>query len=1324
MDTDRNLLFAVLALQADLIDRGQFIEACTLWSAHKDVPIENLLVERGWLTTAGKNLVEQLCHLKMSKHGGDAHASLVEVARPELFDALTTLADIPASPPASTRSGKTLAPGSRGKAGRYDLFEQLGRGGMGLILRGHDPELGRDVAVKLLREDRQDETDLKRRFVEEAQVSGQLQHPGVVPIYDLGCDENGLPYFAMKLVKGRTLADLLRDRPNPRHDVNRFLTIFEQVCQTLAYAHARGVIHRDLKPSNVMVGAFGEVQVMDWGLAKVLPNPRKEPSAAGGETVIHTARSDSTDQHSGPTGVLGTPGFMPPEQARGEIANVDERADVFGLGGLLCILLTDQPPYSDTDRHQVMKKAAAGDLSETFVRLDGSGADPELIALCKECLSPRREDRPRDARQVADRMGQYQAAVQERLHTAELERAAAEARAEEARTKVAVERRARRLTVGLAAALVLLVVGVGSSAWWIQQQRQTRAAEVARQRQQVEAEVGLAMNEARLLLDQAKAAPLDEMVKFREALAAAHRAEELARAGGASDEVRQQAALLTENITQEEESAQRDRELLVALLEVRAPQEGPRFRKNQQGFMTELTDVNIDDQFDQAFLDWDASFRVDELTTEEAAARLRGRPPAVIAEVIAALDEWASERRVQGRPRSDWQRLVDLAAALDDSASKRRELRELMLRGHLLHERVLGTLAVGLRPVPIPFDSWPGDDRNRLRQIVRETDAATEPVLGVLTLVRALRVAGDDGTAERLLRAAIRARPQEVTLHFALGKLLETQDPPRWGEAIECYTAARSLRRDLGDALANALLQAGRTDDGLLLYAQMVRDNPDNPWLHFRRGNALSMLNRHAEAEPEFRALIALKPDFADGYFNLGITLIHQNRPAEAEKAFRTTLGLRTEYPEALLMLGNTLLAQHQYEKAEMAYRRALKLRPRYAIGFINLGKALLSQNRLEDAEAAYRTAFELDPEDYQAAVNLSVVLSKQQRYPEAEDAARKALRLNRDGADAHYQLGLALYGQNRYREAEAEFRAALRLEPDSAREWSELGNALLRLSRYPEAETAYRMALGIKPHFPPAHVNLANVLSVQGRFVEAEESAREAVKLDDRLVEGHANLGIALREQGRFVEALKPFQRCEELLSKSPNAQASAANRTRQCQRLIALESKLPAILSGEIQPANTGECLEFAALCGRYKRLPVSAVRLYMIAFAADPKQADDLLAQHRYKAACSAVQGAAGEGTDTELLPDKVQAMLRRQALLWLRIDLAFYTQEAAGPVAAARAGVQRRLTRWLQEPGLRSIREREALDQLPENERRQWRRLWDDVAELLAKMEEGK
>jgi serine/threonine protein kinase len=248
------------------------------------------------------------------------------------------------------------------QVGRYLVEGEIARGGMGVILRATDTALGREVAVKVLHERFVPDTAAARRFDDEARIAAQLQHPAIPPIHDLGTLPDGRPFLVMKRIKGHTLDVLLAARPDPCHDQGRFVAVFEQICQALAYAHAHRVIHRDLKPSNVMVGAFGEVQVMDWGLAKVLasrdgPRPEADPNETTGATEVRSLRDN--DASATQTGsVLGTPAYMAPEQARGQIDRLDERTDVFGLGAILCEVLTGKPPFTQGHSSVLIRRAA------------------------------------------------------------------------------------------------------------------------------------------------------------------------------------------------------------------------------------------------------------------------------------------------------------------------------------------------------------------------------------------------------------------------------------------------------------------------------------------------------------------------------------------------------------------------------------------------------------------------------------------------------------------------------------------------------------------------------------------------------------------------------------------------------------------------------------------------------------------------------------------------------------------------------------------------------------------------------------------------------
>ena len=520
-------------------------------------------------------------------------------------------------------------PASAGDAGRYQLLGEIARGGMGVVLKGRDVDVGRDVAVKVLLEKHRDSPEMVRRFVEEAQIAGQLQHPGIVPVYELGRLPDARLYIAMKLIRGRTLAALLEGRADAAEDRSRYLAVFEQVCQTMAYAHSCGVIHRDLKPSNVMVGSFGEVQVMDWGLAKVIDRggvadeERSRRSQAEADP-IRTLRTGSTADESRAGSVLGTPSYMAPEQARGRLDTLDERADVFGLGAILCEILTGLPPYSAPSGDEIYRKAARADLAEALARLDACGAEPELIALAKSCLAAAPRDRPRDAGVVVAALTAHLAGVQERLKAAELARARAESRAAE-------ERKRRLLVAGLAASLLALAALGGGGGLWLTRQRAARVEAAGR-------EATTALHEASLLLGRARAAPEGELTPWAEATQAAKRAEALlARPEVGPDlrrEIRDFVAMVRPASATEAEARSKDRRMLQRLAAIH-------------------TDIALDLDFGRADREYATAFRdygidVDRLQPADAGARIAAAP--IAAEMVDALDQWAFIRRVLRSP--------------------------------------------------------------------------------------------------------------------------------------------------------------------------------------------------------------------------------------------------------------------------------------------------------------------------------------------------------------------------------------------------------------------------------------------------------------------------------------------------------------------------------------------------------------------------------------------------------------------------------------------------------------------------------------------------
>jgi PAS domain S-box-containing protein len=414
METNRSWLFGTLCLQVGLINPHAFSEACRIWRAHPDSSLEDVLLEGGWITPTDKPHLDYLLQRVLHKHADDARAALSAlptVIRQSLvaLEGLASEATVAASFPSADLGPAVPRTSDSVVTARYAFQHLHASGGIGRVWLARDGQLDRDVAIKELLPERANDARTAARFLREARLTGQLEHPGVVPVYELAArTDTHQPFYAMRFVRGCTLRGAISAYHINRSlgeadplDFVSLLTAFVAVCNTVAYAHSRGVLHRDLKPENVVLGDFGEVIVLDWGLAKLIDRPDEETEAL---PAFPDEAQDAGLTLQGE--VVGTPAYMAPEQAAGRLDQIDRRTDVYGLGAILYEILTGEPPFSGANTVEVLQKAARGNPAPP--RQWWPEVPPALEELCLNALAKDPDQRCSSAAYLAQEVQRWQ----------------------------------------------------------------------------------------------------------------------------------------------------------------------------------------------------------------------------------------------------------------------------------------------------------------------------------------------------------------------------------------------------------------------------------------------------------------------------------------------------------------------------------------------------------------------------------------------------------------------------------------------------------------------------------------------------------------------------------------------------------------------------------------------------------------------------------------------------------------------------------------------------------------------------------------------------
>lgn len=944
--------------------------------------------------------------------------------------------------------------------GRFQVLGEIARGGMGVVMKGRDSDLGRDVALKLLLRSKADDPQMHRRFAEEAQIGGQLQHPGVVPVYESGTLPGGRPFFAMKLIKGETLAAQLRARVSTHADAPKFLRILAQVCQTVGYAHSRGVIHRDLKPSNVMTGVYGEVLVVDWGLAKVLDpgrEPLREPQPPQSEstTTVETVRSGSPDFRSQAGMVMGTLAYMAPEQAAGRVDEVDERADVFSLGAILCEILTGAPPYAGRTAEAVRYEAVHGRLEGAQERIGKSGAETGLQAIVRRALARDPTERYSDASALADALLGHLATVELRSRESELQSAEARALDEENRALALQVRRVRRLGLGLLGLATVLVLG----AIWI---NVSHAETTERKERETTARVALALEEAHRLAGEARGSATPDLAEWQRVLDAGARAREVALAGAAPADVLARADVLHAKLETEAAAARdevrrqdADRTLKAALNRIRF------HAAEEEGAAWWVT------AYEKAF----KNYGIDLAGRDRSEAVRRIRASSLCEFLCVALDLWAGELRFVATPEAAAcrQQIEALVREADDDPW-RKSVRDAFRTG----------------------------DRETLLRYAASADAGSFSPLRAEHLALVLRLSACEPAAIVFLESAQREHPADFGVHATLAFLLANARPPRWKEAAQHYAAALALQPDSAAAwggLASTLAWLQDLDGAEAAFAGARARAPEDPDVWNREGcYRLDVRDDPPGAIACFERAVVLEPGHSQAHFNLGNAHHATGDHAQARIAWEQAIRLGHPGIAARCSLALSLVRAGDMEGATVQVEEARRLVPRAATTW-NIEGVILSEGRgdWEGAVRSFQHALECDPANPYIHKNLAQALARLGRLDAAIECGREALvrakafnanaqfRKRVNTADIAGQLAGVLMSAGRWQEAEDTIVETMAALPDDSSLQEDLLNIARARDDRQEAIVRHRERLAREPADALGSIRLARCLQASG---------------------------------------------------------------------------------------------------------------------------------------------------------------------------------------------------------------------------------------------------
>lgn len=971
----------------------------------------------------------------------------------------------------------------------FEDLGKLGEGGMGVVRKIRDKRLGRLAALKIMLSEKKADDRTEKRFIREAEITATLNHPSIPPVYEAGRTESGSLYLLMKLIDGQTLKELIEDYHDSGRDPETLKGLIEalaRACEAIAYAHEQGILHRDLKSENIMVGAFGEVLVMDWGLAKDIKDQDEIP-----ELTDLSLISEEQGQQSGLTlegSVLGTPGYMSPEQANGSV--LDERSDLFSLGAILCEILCGETPIRGGTLVEVIVATISGHFTTPKDIL--RSVSSELNSLTVHALALEKEDRPQTVLAFQSDLKAWLQGQPLDSHRYSL--------------REGTLRLARKHVGLLISSLAFLFILIVALFFLNERLQQERIVDAARRVQTSQKLFNKAKNQARRKLD---SRTIKETVT--DALTYAGRSED---------------AMLAAAEVYDLAGFDDDQEVILKqCIALHPPSYQARFRlhllkcKSVQSQAFIMTDVLRD------------LFKVAEERGDENEFTLygKGKEAAEKADYKKAIEYFnriekytlAFHQAYLDRGRA-WAALKDYKNALSDydQAIRVKPDYSAAYNNRATIKIELGDKAGALddynRALFLdPSNAFAYSNRGLLRQTMTDVRGA------IKDFQRALQIYGDGVQQKEILLNRGSAylelgRPQKALADFSA---VLTIDPQNY--------EAQTMRGEV-------FFQQRKFRDAIHEFNQAILHAPKRAKAYQGRANALSELKQDQKAIEDYSRCIANDPQSWRAYYNRGnsYTILQQYEKAKAD--FEQCLRLNPSYASAYFNRARINMKLGQLNDAMKDLNLAIQYNPKHSVALSNRGTLFAQMKQFKKALKDYDAAISSDPKNDDAHFNRGLIFFRQKNYSQALNALNEAIRIKRTDSEYFFLRGQSYLKLGNQNAALNDYNSAVRLNPKNAKYFNSRAFLLSSIGQKSAAYRDYSQSLRFaRTPYAQAKAlnNRGNILFYQASssgqvkdYQAAFKDFNSAIKTYPKLAEAHYGRGQVYFELKKYREALVDY--------------------------------------------------------------------------------------------------------------------------------------------------------------------------------------------------------